>query len=98
MMDGTIKKVMEHRQKAEDLPGKGRSFCEGRKDGSYCYCRNLISVCIVLDETVFKPKRKNHGLKNQVRFQRRATGMAVIFYLMKRRCFLQKRNMVSGSA
>ena len=30
---------MEHRQKAEDLPGKGRSFCEGRKDGSYCYCR-----------------------------------------------------------
>lgn len=58
----------------------------------------LISVCIVLDETVFKPKRKNHGLKNQVRFQRRATGMAVIFYLMKRRCFSQKQNMVSGSA
>lgn len=58
----------------------------------------LISVCIVLDETVFKPKRKKQGLKNQVRFQRGATGMAAIFYPMKRRCFSQKQNMVSGSA
>ena len=58
----------------------------------------LISVCIVLDETVFKPKRKKSWTQKSSPFSKESNWNGSDILPYERRCFSQKQNMVSGSA